>query len=66
MFSVSEAHFYLELLAGLHDFCTWRAPLASLSLLTVYLYLVFHELLVPVLLLLLLGQLGLNFLRTQR
>uniref|UniRef100_A0A1I7RH54 GRAM domain-containing protein 4 n=1 Tax=Bursaphelenchus xylophilus TaxID=6326 RepID=A0A1I7RH54_BURXY len=61
-----ESHFYLEFGAGLWDFCTWKAPLASLCLFMVYMNAVWNEILIPLVYLLFLLQLGINYLKTQK
>ncbi|CAD5219208.1 unnamed protein product [Bursaphelenchus okinawaensis] len=61
-----ESHFYLEFGAGLWDICTWKTPLASLCLFVVYMNCVYKEMLIPVIYCLLLLQLGINYLQTQK
>ena len=65
-FSVNESHCYLETFAGVREFLHWKNPLATLCLFFVYLHLVYAELLIPTTLLLILLQLGINWLTTQR
>lgn len=61
-----ESHFYLEFCAGVWDFCTWKSPLATLCVFNVYLYFVWREMFIPFMYFLVLTQLGINFLQTQK
>ncbi|KAI6212164.1 GRAM domain-containing protein 4 [Aphelenchoides besseyi] len=63
---LSESQGYLETVAGIREFLIWKQPLASLCLFVLYMYSVYTEFLIPFFLTLILLQLGLNYLETQR
>uniref|UniRef100_A0A914WJM1 Uncharacterized protein n=1 Tax=Plectus sambesii TaxID=2011161 RepID=A0A914WJM1_9BILA len=63
---VNDAHPYLEMVAGFHDIFTWKSPLVSLMLFFVYSFSVYKGWLFSVVLFVLLLQLIINYLSTQK
>ncbi|KAI6176102.1 GRAM domain-containing protein 4 [Aphelenchoides bicaudatus] len=63
---LAESHVYLETLAGIYDFFTWKNPLASLCAYCILMYCLWKEIFVPIFLGLIMLQLALNYLETQQ
>uniref|UniRef100_A0A914W4W9 GRAM domain-containing protein 4 n=1 Tax=Plectus sambesii TaxID=2011161 RepID=A0A914W4W9_9BILA len=63
---LTESHPYLEMMAGFRDIFIWKSPLSSLMQFCVYSYCVYRGWIVSVILFIMLLQLILNYLSSQR